>query len=233
MNPLLFLFVPTVCMLIGGVTAIVYLPGERLTVASQHFAAGVVFAAVAKELLPQVGAAHAPLALVIGFTLGIAVMLLAKWFSHRLEDQQRGGKLALGLVSAVLIDVFIDGMLIGVAFLAGEKGGVLITIALAIEILFLGLSTTATLNQLGANKLYRIAVIMLLALVIPFSAYLGEHVFAHASPGMMNGILAFGVAALLYLVTEELLVEAHKTEEKIWMPLFFFIGFLLILMLEN
>ncbi|MCC2645779.1 MAG: hypothetical protein K0R94_1557, partial [Burkholderiales bacterium] len=36
-----------------------------------------------------------------------------------------------------------------------------------------------------------------------------------------------------YLVTEELLVEAHQTEEKFWMPALFFLGFLLILILEN
>jgi ZIP family zinc transporter len=37
---------------------------------------------------------------------------------------------------------------------------------------------------------------------------------------------AFGLMALLYLVTEELLVEAHEKPETAWGTALFFIGFL-------
>jgi len=39
-------------------------------------------------------------------------------------------------------------------------------------------------------------------------------------------ILSFGLAALLYLVTEELLVEAHEEKETPVATLMFFVGFL-------
>ena len=45
-------------------------------------------------------------------------------------------------------------------------------------------------------------------------------------------MLAFGVAALLYLVTEELLVEAHETEDTPLATATFFAGFLALLLLE-
>lgn len=229
-----FFILPSLALFIGGMTAVFYAPGKQLTSMTQHFAAGVVFAAVAKELLPQIGAAHGLVSLLVGFGLGILTLFAAKYLSQFLEEKQWGPKsLSFSLVLAVWIDVFIDGLLIGIAFLAGEQGGFLITIALAIELLFLGLSTVATLSGKQAPTWYRLGVVIVLALTVPVSRALGSHFFAHASPELMNGILAFGVAALLYLVVEELLVEAHQEVEKIWMPLFFFGGFLLILLLEK
>ena len=52
------------------------------------------------------------------------------------------------------------------------------------------------------------------------------------SGGALAGLLAFGVAALLYLVTEELLVEAHETEDTPLATATFFAGFLALLLLE-
>ena len=52
-------------------------------------------------------------------------------------------------------------------------------------------------------------------------------------PPFVTGFLAFGLIALLYLVTEELLVEAHETEDRPWVTAMFFIGFLLLLLLDQ
>ncbi|REM92600.1 ZIP family metal transporter, partial [Mycobacterium tuberculosis] len=41
-------------------------------------------------------------------------------------------------------------------------------------------------------------------------------------------VLAFAAAALLWLVVEELLVEAHETPERPWMAVMFFAGFLIL-----
>lgn len=49
---------------------------------------------------------------------------------------------------------------------------------------------------------------------------------------MLGGVLAFGLAALLYLVTEELLVEAHEVRENRVTTSMFFAGFLLLLMID-
>jgi ZIP family zinc transporter len=42
-------------------------------------------------------------------------------------------------------------------------------------------------------------------------------------------VLSFGLAALMFLVTEELLVEAHEEPETPLSPAMFFVGFLLFL----
>ncbi len=45
-------------------------------------------------------------------------------------------------------------------------------------------------------------------------------------------MIAFGTAALLFLVTEELLTEAHEVKESPLMTSAFFIGFLAVFLLE-
>ena len=47
-------------------------------------------------------------------------------------------------------------------------------------------------------------------------------------------MIAFGTAALIYLVTEELLVEAHehRVQENPLTAALFFVGFLLLITLE-
>jgi ZIP family zinc transporter len=48
----------------------------------------------------------------------------------------------------------------------------------------------------------------------------------------MEAVLAFAAASFLYLVTEELLKEAHEVREAPWMTALFFAGFIGLLLLD-
>ena len=73
---LLFTLAPFLAAIVGaGVTAW-RRPGPQLVSAIQHFAAGVVFAAAASEILPDLKHAGAVWPVMIGGGAGIAVMLL-------------------------------------------------------------------------------------------------------------------------------------------------------------
>ncbi|NWP75002.1 transporter, partial [Escherichia coli] len=52
-------------------------------------------------------------------------------------------------------------------------------------------------------------------------------------PVVIAGFLSFGLMALLYLVTEELLVEAHARRDTPLISAMFFIGFLVLLLIEE
>ena len=184
--------------------------GKRGRSIALHFAAGVVFAAVARELLPKVMQFHQPIDLTIGFSLGVAAMLLVGVFAKR-----------LGMLAAAGIDLWIDGILIGVAFLAGKESGILVAISLAFCAFFLGLSVSA--SGLGTA--------ILLALLLPLGAFCGTFVLRFFPQSFFIGTLAFGIAALLYLVTEELLTEAHTLPETPWITALFFAGFLFVLLI--
>lgn len=51
------------------------------------------------------------------------------------------------------------------------------------------------------------------------------------SHGAMEIVLSFGLAALLFLVTEELLKEAHEEKETVWHTAAIFGGFLLFMII--
>ncbi len=57
---------------------------------------------------------------------------------------------------------------------------------------------------------------------------LGALVLANAGGTVLTLVLAFAAAALLWLVVEELLVEAHEGEERAWMAIMFFAGCLIL-----
>lgn len=54
-----------------------------------------------------------------------------------------------------------------------------------------------------------------------------------ASSPVLAAILGFGASALLYLVTEDLLLEAHATSDTLVVTATFFLGFLIPLLLAH
>jgi len=225
-----YVMIPVVVTIIGGIIAAYKSPGERTRITVQHFAAGVVFAAVALELLPELVTNLKVIPLIIGFSSGVALMLLVRKVSEKYEGSGGSG----GLVIASGVDVFIDGLLIGVSFDVGLKAGIIVTIALAIELLFLALSVASTLAKEGKSKSRIIIITLILSLLVLIGATIGGTLLQGIHGSGLEGIIAFAVAALLYLVTEELLVEAHKGEpDSAFSTTMFFGGFLIVLILET
>ena len=228
---------PTAAMAGAGSIAAWRAPGPALRSAILHFAAGVVFSVVAVELLPDVVKGHAPVQVIVGFAIGVAVMLGIRSFTRRAEGAEektkREGTSALpwGLLTAVGVDIAIDGLLLGIAFAAGAKEGFLLTLALTIEVFSLGLATAASLRQEGLPVGGTIAVVGSLSLLFLVGGGAGATLL-HGLPGhALEIVLSFGLAALLFLVTEELLVEAHEAAETPALTAAFFGGFLLFLIL--
>ena len=227
---LTYVMIPIVVTIIGGIIAAYRSPGEKTRITVQHFAAGVVFAAVALELLPELVTNLKLLPLIIGFSSGVALMLIVRKVSEKFEVSGGSG----GLVIASGVDVFIDGLLIGVSFDVGLKAGIIVTIALAIELLFLALSVASTLAKEGKSKSRIIIITVILSLLVLIGATIGGTLLQGIHGSGLEVIIAFAVAALLYLVTEELLVEAHKGEpDSAFSTTMFFVGFLIVLILET
>ncbi|MBY0367107.1 MULTISPECIES: ZIP family metal transporter [Roseateles] len=231
---MMFAAVPAAAVIVGGVVAAVRTPGPKVQSAVQHVAAGVLFAALATELLPDVVHRRLPWVTLGGFALGVIAMLLLKALARRLEEREEKtapSALPTSLLLASALDIALDGLLIGVSFAAGERQGLLITIAMTLEVLFLGVATAAAVRGLNARRLV-LATTITFAVLLMAGAGIGAYFLASASPIVLDGVLSFGVAALLYLVTEELLTEAHEVDETPVLTSMFFVGFLALLMIE-
>lgn len=219
--------IPALVALIGGILASFWNPSHQTRSLIQHFAAGVVLAALAVELLPEIEREHAPGLVLIGsFALGSLFMYGLKLWTMRLEHQAelKGtvNGLSMGLLLATFIDVATDGFIIGAGFAAGGETGMILALGLSVELLFLGLALTS-----AATAGWRIITISAaLGVTVLSFAVLGNFLLLGASPALIGGVLAFSAAALLYLVTEELLIEAHEVEEQPISTLVLFGGFL-------
>ena len=139
--------------------------------------------------------------------------------------------LPIGMLAAMAVDLLLDGILIGVGVRLGATQGLILTVALTLEILFLGLSVVAEVTEAGASKTRAVVITLVLGLVTAVGAIGGAALLAGVSETVMAAVLAFGAAALLYLVVEELLVEAHEEKENVWLGAMFFLGCLVIYVL--
>lgn len=225
MNQLAYAFIPVVAVFLGSLVTLWRRPGPTLESALQHLAAGVVFGAAAVEILPQVKHDASILTTAIGGSLGVLTMLGVK----SIEGRWHG---PIAMVAAIGIDVFVDGLVLGLAFLAGAKAGLLLTIALTLEILFLGVTVSHELADTIRSKVKVVAATVALALLLPLGTLVSFPV-AQLPPHLIGGFLAFGLMALLYLVTEELLVEAHEKPDSPLISALFFVGFLGLLLIEE
>lgn len=97
---------------------------------------------------------------------------------------------------------------------------------------FLNLTISSTLRKLGSKNWLIWTSLVLVSVVLPIGAYLGATIVLNMPESFLIETLAFGVAALLYLGVEELLVDAHKEEDAAWISAPFFVGFLLILLFK-
>jgi len=90
-------------------------------------------------------------------------------------------------------------------------------------------------RQFPDVRLHNLRIILIvagLALLLPIGALLAIPVAGLSAP-VVAGFLCFGLMALLFLVTEELLVEAHERPDTPLISAMFFVGFLALLLIEE
>jgi ZIP family zinc transporter len=225
---LLISAIPVGAAFLGAAAAAVRPPGHIARSSIQHFAAGVIFSVVAVDLLPEVRKGHDPFEVAWTFAAGLALMLVidevVKKFNHSGEHGGAPGP-SPGKLVPIGVDLLLDGLLIGIAMTAGLKQGLLLTVALALELFSLGLAMALEFGRSTVSV--RVLAPTGIACLMIVGAVLGRTLLADASEHTLAGLLSFGSAALLFLVTEELLIEAHDSADTAVTTTMFFVGFLI------
>ena len=228
-----YLLVATGAGIIGGIIASFWAPGLQARSAIQHFAAGVVIAAVASDLIPEVEKTGKPFGILSGFAAGGLVMIGLKWLVLRFERAEHGkGKVPLGLAAAAALDTLVDGAIISAGFSSGSQLGSLLAIALAGELFFLTLSVGSEFHKHKSRRWQGLAVTTGIALLLMVGALAVFFVLRGASEASVAVFLSFGAAALIYLIAEELLVENIEAEESLFSTAMLFLGLLAVLALK-
>ncbi|CAE8620469.1 unnamed protein product [Polarella glacialis] len=124
------------------------------------------------------------------------------------------GALPLGMILAVIVDSAVDGMLIGLAGAVASASGWLLAMATAIEMGFLGYSFACSLTQ-AVSLSWEAAVILMVPPLAMLCASVAAYLTAYQVQGtpIFSALIAFALAAVLFLVLQELLLEAHEKQE--------------------
>ncbi len=164
----------------------------------------------------------------------------SKWHrSHAMAITQMGDTLPMGLVVPVVIDCFVDGFLIGVSVALSPKAGFILAFANCLEMAFLGMAySTRLVKCTGSTLFMRYLALYSPPVLMCLSAGLGAQLgtLSEAVPAVFVGFVAFGVVALLFLVCNELLIEARNAqgeEERWWISIMIFAGIYVVLMVSH
>lgn len=164
----------------------------------------------------------------------------SKWQRNcSLPQTQIGDRLPVNLILPVTIDCFVDGFLIGVSVAISPKAGFILAVANCFEMSFLGMAYASRLVKCtGASLLSRNLALYCPPLVMFLASGLGALMANTVShiPMIFIAFVAFGVVALLFLVCNELLIEAKNAqgeEEKWWISIYIFLGIYMVLIMSQ
>ena len=228
-----YILLATGAGILGSVISLFWEPKAKARSAIQHFAAGAVLAAVASNVIPEVESLGTLTGIISGFVVGGLVMVGLKWVVVRLErEEERGRGLPIGLAVAAAVDTLLDGAIIGAGFSVDQKLGTILVIALGLELFFLTLSVGVEFREAKLEVWKSLAITAGIACMLLLGAFGASFLLADASKATLAVVLAFGAAALIYLIAEELLVETIQAEESVFSTLMLFSGFLVLLILK-
>jgi len=148
--------------------------------------------------------------------------------------------LPTALLAAIAIDSALDGLLIGVSTAVDpDTTGPLLAASLTVESSFLGLTIAAALR--GVSTTVPNLILLLAAALAPAAVLTGSIIGGGLaptlaeSPVLLAGVLGFGTSATLFMVAEELLLEAHEdgSDHVWWVDLQLYTGFFASVMIAK
>lgn len=216
------------------------------------FAAGVMIAAsVWSLLIPAIEEAEAQgiagwLPSAGGFVLGVAFLMLLDYLMPHLhpgssepEGVHSSLKRTTLLISAVTLHNIPEGMAVGLSFaLAAQSGdpaaltgAMALAVGMGIQNFPEGAAISLPLRQEGMRKWKAFFYGSMSGIVEPIFGILTVLIAGSITP-LMPWLLAFAAGAMLYVVTEELIPEAHLGSHSNIGTLGVMAGFLIMMVLD-
>ena len=217
-------------MALGGILGSRFRPGLRLRGLIAHLVGGLVFGMAAADLMPAASSDNHPFELVIGFCLGFSLLIVVNAVlgdPQEISERNKTRPIILLLIP-FLVDSLIDGLVVGISPDFGQVGWVVpIAVALEMGLASLGL---ATLLRRGGGRLQSTLGGGLMAMTYLVGLISSTVLAKYLTGPYLTGLLAFGTAALIYLVVEEVMKEAHAIgeDDSSWVNLAFFLGILIV-----
>jgi ZIP family zinc transporter len=231
-------------LLIGAVGGY-YASLQHTTVArAMTFAAGVLLAVVAVDLVTNARGAASLLWTVTGMLCGAAVFSSVNWFLSRRGAQHRkrcgdcveqpGEQQHPGSGLAIAVGTFLDGVpegvVLGLSVLHHDGPGLGTAAAFFLANIPEALSSSAGMRRAGRSARYVFGVWNGIAVTIGLAAALAGLMLRGAGPGVRGTVEAFAAGAILALVSETMIPEAFHSSPR-FSGLLLVVGFVALLIL--
>lgn len=214
------------------------IPSDRLLALFLGFAAGVMSAVVAFDLIPSALQYGNLITTITGFFLGLFLMLgldiiisLLPNLKYTGSFSKDGHYLKMGYLIAIGIALhdLPEGVAIAVGYSAKESLGLLIALCIGLHNIPEGMATAAPLRMGGMSKWKIICTCLLISFFTPLGAYVGI-CLVYISKNFVCLLLSLAGGAMAFIVRNELIPESYK-KDLISSGFGFLLGIMLILVL--
>jgi len=189
---------------------------QHIVSGALQFAAGIITALVAWSLMPIAVRDGSTTVTMLAFFFGGTLFVVLEYVSERAKrdpEVDKGGSASLGLYVGILVDMFIDGAVIGAGSTLTLQTGLLLALGLAISTAPLAFVATATAKSQGVPKQLRQILAVLFMVAIVAGALLGYLVLRNQSLEIRLAIIALASGFLITTVTQSMIPEANRASE--------------------
>jgi ZIP family zinc transporter len=206
-------------------------PQSRLNKAL-HAAAGIVIAVIAIELMPEALSKVSGWTVGIAFGLGGIAYLGVEAVVQKLQKAQGsagGGNLGMWMIYvAVAIDLFSDGLLIGTGSAVSTSMAIVLALGQVLADVPEGYATIANMKGKGISRGKRFMLSTSFAIPVLTAAVIAYYLLRNQSDVFKMAGLAFTAGLLAVAAVEDMISEAHESEEDTrWSIVAFTGGFVL------
>jgi ZIP family zinc transporter len=184
--------------------------------AALQFAAGIITALVAFTLMPP-AVRNGPVQWIMAsFFVGGTIYVILEYVSatnQAAKGPSAAAPASFGLFIGILVDLFIDGVVIGVGATLTLRTGLALALALAISTLPLAFVTIATAKRQGVSAKYRRILSYLFVACLMGGAFLGFAFFRNQALEVRVILIALASGFLLTTVTQSMIPEANRDGE--------------------
>lgn len=189
---------------------------QRVVSGALQFAAGVITALVAFSLMPPALRNGATGWIILAFFLGGVLFVAIEALSMRFLPAGAAGESSAaspGFYVGILVDLLVDGVVIGVGATLTLSTGLLLALGMAISTAPLAFVATATARRQGIGEQTRKRLAYLFIVAIMGGAALGYLVLRNQSLELRTALVALASGFLITTVTQSLIPEANREGE--------------------
>ena len=196
----------------GGLVAEFVRTSRRTLSLALHLAAGIVLAVVAIELMPEALGGAAAWLVVSALLLGGLFSLVLEAAVDAVVDRygSGSGSGAWMIYAAVSVDLFSDGLMLGVGSAVSFSLAIILAIGQVAADIPEGFATIANFKDKGLPRGKRLLLSASFALPCLFGAAVGYWLLRGAGESMQLAALAFVAGLLLVAAIEDMITEAHE-----------------------